>query len=74
MKRNLATAVALVFAMFMANAVCAGVMRVLVDIVGGLGMKNEVLALIICGVISVGAALLFLDGGIRWGVKLLKSI
>lgn len=74
MKRNLATAMVLVFAMFMASAVCAGVMRVLVDIVSGFGIKDEILALIGCGVISVGAALLFLDGGIRWGVKLLKSI
>lgn len=74
MKRNVATAAMLLCAMFMANAVGAGVMRVLVDIAGGLGMKDDVLALICCGVISVGAALLFLDGGIRWGIKLLKWI
>lgn len=74
MKRHIATGLVLVFAFFMASAVCAGVMRVLGDIVTGFGLSEEVLAWICCGVISIGAALLFLDGGIRWSVKLLSRI
>lgn len=74
MKRHIATGVVLMFAFFMAGAVCAGVMRVLADIVTGFGLKEEVLAWIVCGIVSVGAALLFLDGGIRWSIKLLSRI
>ena len=74
MKRNLATAAVLLCALFLTSAVCAGVMRVLADIVVGLGLKDDMTAWILCGVVSVGAALLFLDGGIRWSVKLLSRI
>lgn len=58
----------------MGSVVCAGVMRVLADIVNGFGWKEDILAWMVCGALALAAALLFLDGGIRWSMKLLSRI
>ncbi len=74
MKKHIATAFVLGTMLFMSGAVCAGVMRVLADIVNSVGWKEEILAWMLCGALALIASLLFLDGGIRWSVKLLSRI
>ncbi len=51
---------------FMGPVVCAGVMRVLGDIVNGFGLEEQIVVWIFVGVVSVCAALLFLYGAMEW--------
>ncbi len=52
--------------MLMGVTVCAGVMRVLADIVTGFGLEEQVLVWMAVGLVSLIAALLFLYGTMEW--------
>jgi len=74
MKQVIASFAVLLLLVFMTSAVASGVMRVLGDIVNGFGLNDEVSAWLVCITLAIAAALLFLDGSIRFSMKLLSRI
>lgn len=63
---HVVTGLALLMIVFMGCAVCAGVMRVLGDIVTGFGLEEQIVAWLLTGGLSLAASLLFLYGTMEW--------
>lgn len=70
--KHVATAMVLLAVMFMGSSVCAGVMRVLADIVNGLGWQDQIVVWMITGGLSLACSLLFLYGTMQYANKLLN--